>query len=85
MKPVSPVMPGFSEPYEFVLAENQPEYIPLPVVLVEGDDHRMYSRWEFSVEERGLIADGGSLLLSQMTFGHRFQPVSLQIVSKEEQ
>ena len=84
MKPVSPVMPGFSEPYEFLLAENQPEYLPTPTVLAEGDDKRMYSRWEFTDEERAVIADGGSLLFSQLTFGGQFQPVCFQIVTKEK-
>ena len=84
MKPVSPVMPGFSEPYEFLLAKDQPEYLPIPTVLAEGDDKRMYSRWEFTDEERAAIADGGgSLLFSQLTFGGQFQPVCFQIVTKE--
>jgi hypothetical protein len=64
MKPVSPVMPGFSEPYEFLLAKDQKQYLPIPTVLAEGDEKRMYSRWEFSEEERQIIADGGSLLFS---------------------
>lgn len=84
MRPVSPVMPGFSEPYEFVLAANQPEYEPLPCVLLEGDDKGMISRWEFSDSEREVIAEGGSLLLNQLTFGQLFQPVSLRIVGKDQ-
>ena len=83
MKPVSPVFPGLSEPYEFLLAKDQPQYNPIPTVLAEGDEKRFYSRWEFSDEERGIIADGGSLLFSQLTFGNLFQPVCLQIVAKE--
>jgi hypothetical protein len=83
MKPVSPVMPGFSEPYEFLLAKDQPEYLPIPTVLTDGDDKRMSSRWEFTDEERATIANGGSLLFSQFTFGRPFQPVYFQIVSKE--
>jgi len=83
MKPVSPVMPGFSEPYEFVIAEDQPQYVPLPVVLVEGDEHRMISRWEFTDEERAVIAAGGDLLFHQLTFGKPFQPVCFNIITKD--
>jgi len=83
MKPVSPVMPGYSEPYEFILAKDQPEYVPLPVVLIEGEEKRLASRWEFTEEERKLIAEGGSLLLQQLTFGPPFQPVAMEVVSKE--
>lgn len=85
MRPVSPVMPGFSEPFEFLLAKDQPEYLPIPTILAEGDDKRFYSRWEFSDEERALVSSGGSLLFCQLTFGLPFQPINFQIISKEDQ
>lgn len=84
MNPVSPVIPGVSESYEILLGANQPQYIPVPVVLAEGDEKRMYSRWEFTEEERAIIADGGSLLYAQLTFGHPFQPVCFEIVRKKK-
>ena len=83
MKPVSPVMPGFSEPYEFLLAKDQKQYTPIPTVVAEGDDKRFYSRWEFTDEEREKIARGGSLLYSQLTFGNPFQPICFEVVTKE--
>lgn len=85
MKPVPSIMPGFSEPYEFLLAKDQPEYLPIPTVLEEGEDHKMYSRWEFSDKERAIIAEGGSLLYSQLTFGNPFQPIFFQIERKPVQ
>ena len=83
MKPVSPVVKGF-EQYEFSLAKDQPEYEPIPTLLAEGEEARFVSRWEFSDLERQQIYEGASLILQQLTFGHPFQPVSLQIVTEEE-
>ena len=83
MKPVSPVLKGFEE-YEIVLAKDQPQYMPLPVVISEGEEVRMISRWEFSELEKEQIAEGGSLILEQLTFGNRYQPTALSILSKEK-
>ena len=80
MKPVSPVVPG-QEEFEYVLAKNQPQRFQALPVLVTGDEEkRMISRWEFTDEERGLIASGGSLLVQQLTFGNLFQPLALSVV-----
>ncbi len=81
MKPVSPVVPGLEE-FEFKLAENQPHYDPLPTLMIEGEEKRFMSRWEFSDDDRRLIAEGGCLILQQLTFGHPFQPVAFSIVPK---
>lgn len=83
MRPVSPVIPGY-EPFEINVGEGQKQYIPLPTIVDDSKEKRFWSRWEFSDEERRLISEGGTLMLQQLTFGNLFQPVSLQIVSKEE-
>lgn len=57
MKPVSPVIPGL-ESYEILLAKDQPQYQPLPTLVVEGDERRMISRWEFTGEERTTHSSG---------------------------
>ena len=81
MKPVSPVIKGF-EQHEIILAKDQPQYIPLPTLVVEGDEKRMISRWEFSDLEREQIAKGASLLLEQLTFGSLYHPIALSIMDK---
>jgi hypothetical protein len=83
MKAVSPVMPG-SEAIEEVLAEDQPEYDPLPVVICDTESRPMVSRWRLSEEERSAIAAGADIILQQLTFGCQFQPVNLQIVMPDE-
>jgi hypothetical protein len=79
MTPVSPVMPG-SESIEIVLGEGQPEYIPLPAVFVDSEERPMVTRWRLDEDERAAIANGADVVLQQLTFRQKFQPVNLQIV-----
>lgn len=73
-------MPG-SEDIEIVLAKDQPElYIPLPAVYLEMECRPMVTRWRFSDEERKAVANGADIVLQQLTFKQRFQPVQLQVV-----
>lgn len=83
MQPVSPVMPG-SEEIEVVLGKDQPEYVPLPAVYLEGESRPMITRWRFTEEERLHIALGHDLVFTQMTFGNPFQPVHFQVVGRNE-
>jgi hypothetical protein len=83
MKAVSPVMPG-SEEIEVVLGKNQPQYMPLPVVYCDSPALPMVSRWRLDDEERAKIAAGADIVLQQLTFRKKFQPVNLQIVMPDE-
>ena len=83
MKPVSPVVPGF-EDLEVRVGEGQPEYIPVPTLIEGSDERRFISRWEFSEDERKLIAAGGSLIFHQLTFGEKFQPIAMYIEPVQE-
>jgi len=78
MKPVSPVMPGMEHVREVVIAKDQPEYLPLPaVVLNKAHGTPVMTRWRFTDEERELIKFGHDVVLTQLTFGHALQPVHL--------
>lgn len=83
MDPVSPVMPG-SESIEHVLAKDQPEYIPLPMVYLDTPSRPVISRWRLSDEERKAIADGADIVLTQLTFGNPFHPVHLQVTFPDD-
>ena len=83
MKPISPVIKGY-EKHEVLVGRDQPEYIPIPTLVAEGDDRRFISRWEFTSHERELIASGGHLILQQLTFGLPFQPVAMYIEGPKE-
>jgi hypothetical protein len=82
MYPVSPVLPDSTLP-EVVLAKDQPQYEPLPVVRLPGRTWPIVSRWRFTDEDREEIAAGADLVLAQMTFGNLFHPVSLEVVAQD--
>lgn len=83
MESISPVMPG-SEQIEVVLGKDQPEYMPLPAVYLDTPQRPMITRWRFSREEVLAIVAGSDLVMTQLTFGHPFQPVHLQVSHQSE-
>ncbi len=60
-----------------IFAEDQPEYIPLPVC--KGTNGQVTSVWELSDEKRKQIAKGGKICLCQSTFNKALQPVNLWV------
>jgi len=72
MKPVE-----FSE-QTTTLAENQPEYLPLPV-FVDSNGEEMISCWKFTWKERMWILFGRRLWLRQLVFGRKLQPQLPQV------
>lgn len=90
MIPVSPVIKGY-EQHEVVFAKNQEEYLPLPALVLEGEEKPVVSRWRLDDEERKKIAEGADILLTQNIFsGHicphcegkfdsLFNPVRLEV------
>jgi hypothetical protein len=66
MKPIE--FKGFNK----ILAKDQPQYQPLPV-LWEADG-RVISCWKLSLKERLKVLFGGKLWLSQLTFNQKLQP-----------
>lgn len=84
MTPVSPVLPG-TEIREVVIAKDQPEYLPLPaVVLDKAPGMPVMTRWRLTDEERELVKFGHDIVLTQMTFGGPLQPVHLQVVHQND-
>ena len=57
-----------------VYAENQPEYIPLPVH--KDSEGIVTSCWKFSFMERLKVLFGARLYWQQLTFNTPLQPVS---------
>lgn len=56
-------------------AENQPEYLPLPVHAKGNEQSEVVSCWELNGEEIGIIAKTKRLWLSIWTFGKPLQPI----------
>lgn len=65
------------EGQNLVFAEDQPEYIPLPVH--KAADGKVTSVWKLTDKERKMIADGAHVCLCQSTFNQALQPVNLWI------
>lgn len=77
MNAVALQIPGH-EMDERVIARDQPEYIPLPVLdIVIGTVPALLTRWRPSDEERAAIAKGADIWLETMTFGEPMQPVRI--------
>jgi len=74
MTPASPVIPGHNIP-ETIFAKDQPEYIPLPVIL--EDDGCCLSRWHLTWRERLRVLLTGDIYHWQHTFRHPLQPISM--------
>jgi hypothetical protein len=79
MRPVTPVIPGYQDK-EVVFAKEQPEYLPLPALVLEGEDKPVVSRWQLNDEERKQIAAGADILFTQMIFTDLYHPVRLEVV-----
>lgn len=76
-KPATPVIPG-SICREVVYAKNQPEYIPLPAILLT--DGTVLTRWRFSLWERvQLLISGDAWLWIIVPPGRHLQPVLLTV------
>lgn len=81
MKAVSPVVPGHSLP-ETTFGKDS-KYVELPTVVVPGPEGEVITRWELSVEEQALLANGGHVYLSILTFGDALQPVKLLVATPD--
>ena len=75
MTPITPICDHIELPVT-LLARDQPQYRILPVFV--DHDAAMVSRWLLTWRERLHVLLGGSVWLTQRTFGNSFQPVKLQ-------
>jgi hypothetical protein len=67
--------PKFSNGEDVVYAADQPEYYPLPTIRFPSG--LVVSKWEPTMEERFVIANGGNIYLGLMTFNNPLQPILL--------
>jgi len=67
----------FLPPHEHVvLAKDQPQYLPLPIVrFLQDRQGRVISRWTLTDDERIAIAAGADLFIEQLTFNDDLQPI----------
>jgi len=64
-----------------VLGQGQPQYMPLPASVDEQGT--VMTEWEPTTEELERLLLGGRIRLWTHTFGHPFQPVSIEAIEPE--
>ena len=81
MEACTPVLPSSPHIREVILAEDQPQYNPLPVAHIRYSDGTiaMISCYRLTVRERLRILFGGKVWWEQLTFGHPLQPQKLYL------
>ena len=57
-----------------VLAEDQPEYQPLPVMVHPGPHFAMTSCWELTDDDIEKLKETRRIYVTQLTFGRFLQP-----------
>ena len=77
MTPVE-VSQGFPGAQPVMFAAGQPQYRPLPALRSWGGD--VWTEWEFTPEERAVIAAGGRVRLHIKTFNDPLQPMRPEVV-----
>ena len=82
MDSVSPVWTDAEVEIERVIALDQPEYSPIIVLPVRFSDDTcgMSVRFRPTDEERKAIADGADVVVTELTFGASFTPISIMAV-----
>lgn len=72
------------KPIEFdghnvVFAKDQPEYLPLPAMVLDTNEGEAVTCWELTAEELEAIQTTGRVWLRQLTFRAPLQPVNLTV------
>lgn len=81
MESISPVWTEKEVEIERVIALDQPEYAPIIVLPVRFEDgvSGLSVRFRLTDEERKAIAEGQDLLITELTFGGPFTPLSMSV------
>lgn len=82
MKPADRSVVNGLEHLEVVYAKNQPQYIPLRTLVSAKGEHRVFSRWTLTPEQRRSVKDGADIMLELMTFGGPLQPIRMAVVDE---
>lgn len=86
MDSISPVWTDNEVEIEQVIALDQEEYIPIVALPIkyEGGARGVAVRFRPSDEERKVIADGGDILITELTFGRGFTPIAVRVAKPNE-
>jgi hypothetical protein len=74
MKAIQKVLPSSPQFTETIIAKNQPEYLQLPIAIVNYDNCTGFiSRYKLNLKERIKLLFSGNLWIEQLT-GGQLQP-----------
>lgn len=62
-----------------LFGSSQPEYNPLPALIVREGQYPVYSCWNLSFFERIKILFTGKIWHGQYTFGDKYRPTLLSV------
>lgn len=81
MTPVEP-RDGDGEGIRVTFAKDQPQYRPLPAVIVTSPngEEEVTTEWELSDEDRVVLFEGGRIQLKLWTFRKPLQPIHLSAI-----
>ena len=76
------------KPIEFkhqntVYAKDQPEYLPLPVLKIEGSEGHVISCWKMTFKERMKVLFTGKIWLDLMSFNKPLTPSFMSVNRKD--
>jgi hypothetical protein len=84
VNPVALQIPG-REQEEFVIAKNQPQYIPLPATVINTHEGvAVVTRWRPTAEELHQLFEGADVWITHLTFGGKLQPLKVGTTCPEE-
>lgn len=86
MQSVSPVWTDADVENERIVALDQAEYVPLVVLPFKYGDGTIAAsvRFRLTDEERKALAEGGDLIVTELTFGNPFTPIDLKICGPDK-
>lgn len=82
MESISPVYTEELVGCETVIALDQPEYRPIIGLFVGGVVKSCLVRFEFTPEERKLVAEGADLVVAELIGNRQFTPIGIEVVPK---
>lgn len=86
MDSVSPVWSEKEVEIERVIALDQPQYAPIIVLPVRYTDglSGLAVRFRLTEEEKKAVSEGADILVTELTFGASFTPISIQVCNPNE-
>lgn len=64
---------------EIIYAKDQPQYVPIRILLSKTPEGCALSRWTLTPEQRAAVAAGNDIFLEILTFGVSLAPMRMSV------